>query len=146
MSMLGFVYLVLILGWILIVLFLKCKKSITPHIGLSDNYTDATIDHRNPSVHVIQLQRDDLEQEDQLMESYHQRSNSLRRHSQRIPLSAVDERNIVTTYPTDAIINPAYTHDEDYVINVAPPPSYDEVMRQPNVYPKVHSKSSEANI
>lgn len=43
MSMLGFVYLVLILGWILIVLFLKCKKSITPHIGLSDNYTDAAI-------------------------------------------------------------------------------------------------------
>ena len=41
MSMLGFVYLVLILGWILIVLFLKCKKSITPHISLTDNYTDA---------------------------------------------------------------------------------------------------------
>lgn len=39
--MLGFVYLVLILGWILIVLFLKCKKSITPHIGLTDNYADA---------------------------------------------------------------------------------------------------------
>lgn len=58
-----------------------------------------------------------MEHEDQLMESYHQRSNSLRRHSQRLPLSAVDGRNIDVTYPTDAIINPAYTHDEDYVIN-----------------------------
>ncbi|XP_013111732.1 uncharacterized protein LOC106090179 isoform X1 [Stomoxys calcitrans] len=148
MSMLGFVYLVLILGWILIVLFLKCKKTITPHIGLSDNYADAAIgvDQQRPTIHVIQLPRDELEQEDQLMESYHQRSNSLRRHSQRMPLSAVDERTISTTYPTDAIVNPAYTHDEDYVINAAPPPSYDEVMRQPSVYPKVHCKSSEAHI
>lgn len=42
MSMLGFVYLILILGWILIVLFLKCKRSITPHMGFSDSsYADA---------------------------------------------------------------------------------------------------------
>ncbi|XP_037813593.1 uncharacterized protein LOC119604807 [Lucilia sericata] len=146
MSMLGFVYLVLILGWILIVLFLKCKKSITPHIGLTDNYTDAIgSDQRRPSVHVIQLQRDDLDNEDQSIDAYQQRSSSLRRQSQRIPLSAIGERNIETTYPTEAVVNPAYIHDEEYIIN-APPPSYDEVMRQPEIYPKVTNKISSVNI
>lgn len=144
MSMLGFVYLVLILGWILIVLFLKCKKSITPHIGLSDNYTDAIgsgmcvfndrniyvctyfichlinwtfKDHRRPSVHVIQLQREDLENEDQLIDAYHQQSSCLRRQSQRQPLSAIGEHNLATVYTSEAIVNPAYTHDDEYVIN-----------------------------
>ncbi|XP_023308677.2 uncharacterized protein LOC111690431 [Lucilia cuprina] len=146
MSMLGFVYLVLILGWILIVLFLKCKKSITPHIGLTDNYTDAIgSDQRRPSVHIIQLQRNDLDNEDQLIDAYHQRSSSLRRHSQRLPLSAIGERNIETTYSTEAVVNPAYIHDDEYIIN-APPPSYDEVMRQPEIYPKVTNKISSVNI
>ncbi|XP_037953005.1 uncharacterized protein LOC119683412, partial [Teleopsis dalmanni] len=147
-SMLGFVYLVLILGWILIVLFLKCKKTITPHFAFTDNYTDAIGTGRRPSIHVIQLQSDDIESENRLMDSYHQNSQSLRRHSHRSQRSTIEERTIETaTYPTDAVINPAYTHDEEYIIN-APPPSYEEVMRQPEVYPKVHqtSKSSEANI
>ncbi|KAM7345914.1 uncharacterized protein ACRADG_011986 isoform 1-T2 [Cochliomyia hominivorax] len=145
MSMLGFVYLILILGWILIVLFLKCKKSITPHIGLTDNYTDAIgSDQRRPSVHIIQLQQNDLENENQL-NTYHQRSNSLRLHSQRQPLAAIGEHNIDSIYQNEAIANPAYTHDEEYIIN-APPPSYDEVMRQPEIYPKVNNKRTDVNI
>jgi len=44
MSMLGFVYLVLILGWILIVLFLKCKKSLAAPFRFGENYTDAIAD------------------------------------------------------------------------------------------------------
>uniref|UniRef100_A0A1A9V9Y6 Uncharacterized protein n=1 Tax=Glossina austeni TaxID=7395 RepID=A0A1A9V9Y6_GLOAU len=147
--MLGLVYLILILGWILIVLFLKCKKSITPHMGLTESYTDTMADHRRPSIHIIQLPHGELEREDRLIEPTQCESTSSRWHSQRLHLTAADERSIVRTYPTDAIINPAYTHDEEYVINgEAPPPSYDEVMRQPEIYPKVHqpSKSSEANI
>ncbi|TMW41421.1 hypothetical protein DOY81_013497 [Sarcophaga bullata] len=95
MSMLGFVYLVLILGWILIVLFLKCKKSITPHISLTDNYTDAIgSEQRRPSVHVIQLQSDVLENETHTLDGYHQQTYNLRQNSQRMPLAAVGERGI----------------------------------------------------
>uniref|UniRef100_A0A1B0BC21 Uncharacterized protein n=1 Tax=Glossina palpalis gambiensis TaxID=67801 RepID=A0A1B0BC21_9MUSC len=104
---------------------------------------------RRPSIHIIQLPHGELEREDRLIEPTQCESTSSRRHSQRLHLTAADEHSIVRTYPTDAIINPAYTHDEEYVINgEAPPPSYDEVMRQPEIYPKVHqpSKSSEANI
>ncbi|XP_012157825.1 uncharacterized protein LOC101461441 isoform X1 [Ceratitis capitata] len=166
MSMLGFVYLFLILGWILIVLFLKCKKSITPHFAFSEHYTDATATDRRPSVHIIQLPPEEMENEEQFLDTYHQRSNSLRRYSNRSHRSTLpDERTIETTYPTDAIVNPAYMHDEEYIINdnntaqnaqtqvstraETPPPSYEEVMRQPEVYPKVHqsvSKVSDANI
>ncbi|XP_054740661.1 uncharacterized protein LOC129246124 [Anastrepha obliqua] len=149
MSMLGFVYLFLILGWILIVLFLKCKKSITPHFAFAENYTDAIAADRRPSVHIIQLPPEEMDNEDQFIDSYHQRSSSLRRHSNRSQHSAMhEERTVETTYPTDAVVNPAYMHDEEYIIN-APPPSYEEVMRQPEVYPKVHqstSKVSDANI
>ncbi|XP_011202191.1 uncharacterized protein LOC105225436 isoform X2 [Bactrocera dorsalis] len=149
MSMLGFVYLFLILGWILIVLFLKCKKSITPHLAFTEHYTDAIAAGRRPSVHIIELPPDEMDNEEQYLDSYHQQSNSLRRHSNRSQRSALpDERTIETTYPTDAVVNPAYMHDEEYIIN-APPPSYEEVMRQPEVYPKVHqsaSKVSDANI
>ncbi|XP_039955131.1 uncharacterized protein LOC126756124 isoform X1 [Bactrocera neohumeralis] len=165
MSMLGFVYLFLILGWILIVLFLKCKKSITPHLAFTEHYTDAIAAGRRPSVHIIELPPDEMDNEEQFLDSYHQQSNSLRRHSNRSQRSALpDERTIETTYPTDAVVNPAYMHDEEYIINdnstqhaqtqvnsrvETPPPSYEEVMRQPEVYPKVHqsvSKVSDANI
>ncbi|KAH8410963.1 hypothetical protein KR222_003704 [Zaprionus bogoriensis] len=150
MSMLGFVYLVLILGWILIVLFLKCKKSLSAPFRFGENYTDAigettTTAERRPSVHVIQLQDEDIEQEEHYMDSFHRQSDSLQRYSHR---STLEERTIERTYPTDAVINPAYMHDEDYVIN-APPPSYEEVMRQPQVYPQVRQnnhKLSDGNI
>ncbi|XP_067631365.1 uncharacterized protein [Eurosta solidaginis] len=149
MSMLGFVYLFLILGWILIVLFLKCKKSIKPHFAFSENYTDAIAADRRPPIHIIHLPPEEMDNEDQFIDSYHERSNSLRRHSNRSLHSALpEERTIETTYPTDAVVNPAYLHDEDYIIN-APPPSYEEVMRQPEVYPKLQhstSKLSDENI
>ncbi|ALC41411.1 CG13437 [Drosophila busckii] len=139
MSMLGFVYLVLILGWILIVLFLKCKKSLAAPFRLSEHYTDAIAEssERRPSVHVIQLQSEDIEQEDHYLDNFHRQSNNLQRYSHR---STLEERTIERTYPTDAVINPAYSHDEDYIIN-APPPSYEEVMRQPQVYPQVRKIS-----
>ncbi|EDW02438.1 uncharacterized protein LOC6560543 [Drosophila grimshawi] len=147
MSMLGFVYLVLIVGWILIVLFLKCKKSLSAPFRFGENYTDAIAERgeRRPSVNVIQLQNEDIEQEDHYMNSFHRQTDNLQRYSHR---STLEERTIERTYPTDAVINPAYTHDEDYVIN-APPPSYEEVMRQPQVYPQVrhnNHKISDINI
>ncbi|XP_068146686.1 uncharacterized protein [Drosophila tropicalis] len=146
MSMLGFVYLVLILGWILIVLFLKCKKSLAAPFRFGENYTDAINEtERRPSVHVIQLQSDDVEREDHYLNHFHRHTDNLQRYSHR---STLEERTIERTYPTDAVINPAYTHDEDYVIN-APPPSYEEVMRQPQVYPQVRQnnpKISDINI
>lgn len=117
MSMLGFVYLVLILGWILIVLFLKCKKSLAAPFRFGENYTNAIAEsgtERRPSVHVIQLQSEDIEQEEQYMDSFHRQSDNLQRYSHR---STLEERTIERTYPTDAVINPAYMHDEDYVIN-----------------------------
>lgn len=120
MSMLGFVYLVLILGWILIVLFLKCKKSLSAPFRFGENYTDAIAEsgtERRPSVHVIQLQSEDIEQEEQYMDSFHRQSDNLQRYSHR---STLEERTIERTYPTDAVINPAYMHDEDYVINGMP--------------------------
>ncbi|XP_030387635.1 uncharacterized protein LOC115634188 [Scaptodrosophila lebanonensis] len=149
MSMLGFVYLVLILGWILIVLFLKCKKSLAAPFAFGDNYTDAIAEtDRRPSVHVIQLPSEDLEQEERFINGFHRNTANLQRHSHRSQRSTLDQRTIETTYPTDAVVNPAYTNDEDYVIN-APPPSYEEVMRQPQVYPQVRSnnrKISDMNI
>ncbi|KAH8365312.1 uncharacterized protein LOC108109150 isoform X1 [Drosophila eugracilis] len=149
MSMLGFVYLVLILGWILIVLFLKCKKSLAAPFRFGENYTDAIADtERRPSVHVIQLQHDDVEREDHYMNNFHRNTENLQRYSHRSQRSTLEERTIERTYPTDAVINPAYMHDEDYVIN-APPPSYEEVMRQPQVYPQVrhnNHKISDADI
>lgn len=51
------------------------------------------------------------------MDSYHQQSSSLRRHSHRQPLAVIGERNIESTYHAEAIVNPAYTHDEEYIIN-----------------------------
>ncbi|XP_017051136.2 uncharacterized protein LOC108094844 [Drosophila ficusphila] len=149
MSMLGFVYLVLILGWILIVLFLKCKKSLAAPFRFGENYTDAIADtERRPSVHVIQLQHDDVEREDHYLDNFHRNTENLQRYSHRSQRSTLEERTIERTYPTDAVINPAYMHDEDYVIN-APPPSYEEVMRQPQVYPQVrhnNHKISDADI
>lgn len=70
-------------------------------------------------MHIIQLPDDDIEHEEQLMDAYHQQSQTLRRHSQRSQRhSVIDERMIETTYPVDARINPAYTHhDEEYIIN-----------------------------
>ncbi|KAM8711325.1 hypothetical protein ACLKA7_000464 [Drosophila subpalustris] len=143
MSMLGFVYLVLILGWILIVLFLKCKKSLAAPFRFGENYTDAIAERgngnveRRPSVHVIQLPNEDIDQEDQYLDRFHRQSDSLQRYSHR---STLEERTIERTYPTDAVINPAFMHDEDYVIN-APPPTYEEVMRQPQVYPQVRQNN-----
>lgn len=59
-----------------------------------------------------------MENEEQFLDSYHQQSNSLRRHSNRSQRSTLpDERIIETTYPTDAVVNPAYMHDEEYIIN-----------------------------
>ncbi|XP_039479980.1 uncharacterized protein LOC120444418 isoform X2 [Drosophila santomea] len=103
---------------------------------------------RRPSVHVIQLQHDDVEREDHYMNNFHQNTENLQRYSHRSQRSTLEERTIERTYPTDAVINPAYMHDEDYVIN-APPPSYEEVMRQPQVYPQVrhnNHKISDADI
>jgi len=122
---------------------------------------------RRPSVHVIQLQHDDVEREDHYMNHFHQNTENLQRYSHRSQRSTLEERTIERTYPTDAVINPAYMHDEDYVINgeyqsfsafsaskeifvfKAPPPSYEEVMRQPQVYPQVrhnNHKISDADI
>lgn len=75
------------------------------------------LDRRRPSIHIIQLPHGELEREDRLIEPTQCESTSSRWHSQRLHLTAADERSIVRTYPTDAIINPAYTHDEEYVIN-----------------------------
>ncbi|XP_055839273.1 uncharacterized protein LOC129907200 [Episyrphus balteatus] len=137
--MLGFIYLMLILGWILIVLFLRCKKSIAPHFAFTDNYTENNVERR-PSIHVIELPSDDFRDD---MDSYSQVSRS-RLDSYR-SRSVIDERTI-ETYPTDAVINPAYTNDEEYILN-APPPTYDEVMRQPEIYPRVSEvNKSRSNI
>ncbi|XP_055916597.1 uncharacterized protein LOC129949269 isoform X2 [Eupeodes corollae] len=136
--MLGFIYLMLILGWILIVLFLRCKKSIAPHFAFTDNYTENVA--RQPTVHVIELPSEDFRDD---MDSYSQVSRS-RLDSYR-SRSVIDERTI-ETYPTDAVINPAYTNDEEYILN-APPPTYDEVMRQPEIYPRVSEvNKSRSNI
>lgn len=137
--MLGFIYLMLILGWLLIVLFLRCKKSISPHLAFTENYPETV--ERRPSIHVIELPSDDLRDGD--MDSYSQVSRS-RLNSYR-SRSVIDERTI-ETYPTDAVINPAYTNDEEYILN-APPPTYDEVMRQPEIYPRVsETNKSRSNI
>ncbi|XP_055916596.1 uncharacterized protein LOC129949269 isoform X1 [Eupeodes corollae] len=137
--MLGFIYLMLILGWILIVLFLRCKKSIAPHFAFTDNYTE-NVAARQPTVHVIELPSEDFRDD---MDSYSQVSRS-RLDSYR-SRSVIDERTI-ETYPTDAVINPAYTNDEEYILN-APPPTYDEVMRQPEIYPRVSEvNKSRSNI
>lgn len=146
--MLGFIYLMLILGWILIVLFLRCKKSIAPHFAFTDNYTENVgkfkqyqfinkqfketqpnipkilwislfctytkiniLAARQPTVHVIELPSEDFRDD---MDSYSQVSRS-RLDSYR-SRSVIDERTI-ETYPTDAVINPAYTNDEEYILN-----------------------------
>lgn len=72
---------------------------------------------RRPSVHVIQLQHDDVEREDHYLDSFHQNTENLQRYSHRSQRSTLEERTVERTYPTDAVINPAYMHDEDYVIN-----------------------------
>lgn len=66
---------------------------------------------------MIQVQRDDFENEDQLMDAYRQRSNSLLQHSQRLPLPPLDEQNLSTVFIPEAIVNPAYAHEEEYFSN-----------------------------
>jgi len=75
------------------------------------------LSERRPSVHVIQLQQDDVEREDHYMNNFHRNTENLQRYSHRSQRSTLEERTIERTYPTDAVINPAYMHDEDYVIN-----------------------------
>lgn len=50
--MLGFLYLILILGWILIVIFLKCKKSLAPHLAFpyNSNYSQSASGEYDPSL------------------------------------------------------------------------------------------------
>lgn len=48
-------------------------------------------------------------------------------HSNRSQRSTLpNERTIETTYPTDAVVNPAYMHDEEYIING----SYEYLLKQ----------------
>ena len=51
------------------------------------------------------------------MDGYHQQTYNLRQNSQRMPLAAVGERGIGGMNPNEAIINPAFTYDEEYIIN-----------------------------
>lgn len=44
-------------------------------------------------------------------------NSNLVRYSQRTGLPVVSDRNIPTSFPSEPVINPAYSHDEVYVIN-----------------------------
>ncbi|KAL5286041.1 hypothetical protein ACFFRR_007619 [Megaselia abdita] len=153
--MLGFLYLILILGWILIVIFLKCKKSLAPHLAFpyNSNYSQSVSERQcSPSVHVIQLQEDELidpayiAQHNHLhhshYHSHHRLSRPMLLNSGDLTSDGPPSIGALSTYlPTDAVINPAYTNDENYIIN-GPPPSYEEVMSKPDVYPKVHDTTT----
>lgn len=81
----------------------------------------------SPSVHVIQLQEDELIDPAYIAQHnhlHHSHYHSHHRHGRPMILSGADLNNdgppsigALSTYPTDAVINPAYTNDENYIIN-----------------------------
>lgn len=58
-----------------------------------------------------------MEQENHILDGYHEQGYNIRQNSQRMPLATVGERGVDGMHPNEAIINPAFTYDEEYIIN-----------------------------
>ncbi|CAD7078613.1 unnamed protein product [Hermetia illucens] len=93
----------------LIVIILKCKKVVAPYLMYT---SDMHLPDRRPSVHIIQLDNETTSQ------------------------TAYTVGNEEVGSCPEVLTNSGYEHDMDIIVN-APPPSYEEVMRQPGIYPKV---------